>query len=205
MFREDKNDYQSVKILTLAEAMQIFWNLESAVATASEIVGGTSASIGSDERLAIPSSRVCYSNSTKLTVSDYEIDYDDNYYGTGAFSSVFVGTSYTGYNTGGTISRLYDGTPEDDESNFVGYGVGTIAKAESSDGPGFFTKVTVSGINDESDYDYSDVQTEDSRKTETIDYGGVELFKITQIFDFAGDSAYTSADIAGINFYTYPA
>lgn len=177
--RGDGNAYFRYKVLTLAEAMKLYWNLASVYASASaprDGGGSLNASVSSSV-LKQPRLRVCSG----------EFFWDDD--GDG-FSSVLATVAIP------DVYRLYDGSTSD-ETNFLGYTVGAIAYASVDYVLTQFIDVIYTGLQA---YDGGTSGEPFTVSDVTVD--GVTLFQL-RAEDFGGDPPQISASITGTDSYTY--
>jgi len=172
--RGDGNPYTAYKVLTLAEAMHLYWNLASVTATASAPGedGTLLASLTSSDVLKQPNLRGC--DSSIRSLSDY--DSDD-----WSYVSAQVQIPY--------IYRLYDGSTSS-EANFLGYGIDTIAYVYAEYLVSEFIYIFYTGIStkDVNLYTVTDVTV-----------GGITILKE----EYLKNNQNVSASISDVGFYTY--
>jgi len=175
----DVSDYAFKEPLTLSQATSYFWNIESASATAISSDFGESST---PPTLSEPLERVCGSKS--------EINSSSR-------TSIKVSTS--------GVILMYDGIVTNEE-NFMGYGIGSGSGNISSIHSAVFARA-------ESFFGLSEVgimsfQRIDNSGTSglfgtiaysTVTLGGVPFVKYTR-----QQGTGSSADITGLDFYTYP-
>jgi hypothetical protein len=177
--RGDGSPYFAYKVLTLADAMKLYWNLASVTATASAPAdgGGTLvASLTSSDVFQQPNLRAC-----GLSGNNFQ-DYDDD-----GFSSVltFVSIPY--------IYRLYDGSTSN-EANFLGYGIDTIASVRVDYLLSEFIDIIYTGLEA-----YDGGQSGESFTVTNVTVGNVTIFKLEAL----DNNQNISASISNVDFYTY--
>lgn len=177
--RGDGSPYFRYKVLTLSQAMKLYWNFASisASATAPRDGGGTLvASLTSANILREPRLRVCDSSG----ISDVDTDND-------IFSLTLVECRIP------NVFRLYNGSTLN-ESNFLGYGIDYIAKVQVDYILTEFIDIFYTGLQD-----YDGGQTGVPFTTTNITVDGVPLFKLEALDSVSS----VTGSITSTDSYTY--